>query len=63
MREGRDPFQGSRSGPLSNIFFFNWTFQHQDPGSAFHLHSLLLGGGLYFVEEKTEAQKGHVTLP
>lgn len=62
MREGRDPFSGVQVRLLVQLFF-NWTFKHEDPGSAFHLHSILLGEGLYFAEETAAARKGHVTLP
>lgn len=50
--------------PLPQDFFLNLAVSAQDPGSALHLHNLLLGDGrscrLYFTEEKPEAVKGRL---
>ena len=66
-REGREPFPRgalAQVRPLPQDFFLNLAFSAQDPGSALHLHNLLLGDGrscrLYFTEEKPEAVKGHL---
>lgn len=52
MWEGKGTLlRGPRSGLSPKIFFLNWSFTHQDRGSAFRLHNLLLGDRLYFTEE------------